>query len=89
MDLENNIKNIVSSHIDIAIEPSKMQNSDGLDYLGINSINFMRIVIELEEMYNFEFDIEMLDFEVYANLGKLIDYVKKLIEETIIYNNRR
>lgn len=79
MEVENIIKNILASHVDVALDPNKIQDSDFLDVLGINSINFIRIVIELEEMYDCEFDVDMLGFDVYSNFGDFVKYVKKIV----------
>lgn len=81
MEIENKIKTIVSSHIDVALDLDKIQNSDSLDLLGINSINFIRIIIELEDLYCCEFDIDMLGFDVYPNFGEFVKYVKSIVPE--------
>lgn len=81
MEIENKIKGIVSSHVDVALEPNKIQDSDFLDVLGVNSINFIRIVIELEEMYGCEFDVDMLSFDVFSNFGDFVKYVKNIVTE--------
>ena len=81
MEIENKIKDIVSLHVDVALDTHKIQDNDFLDVLGINSINFMRIVIEIEEMYGFEFDVDMLGFDVYSNFGDFVKYVKKIVSE--------
>lgn len=81
MEIENKIKDIVSLHVDVALDTHKIQDNDFLDVLGINSINFMRIVIEIEEMYGCEFDVDMLGFDVYSNFGDFVKYVKKIVSE--------
>lgn len=81
MEIENEIKKIVCSHVDVVLDPGKIQNSDTLDLLGINSLNFIRIIIELEEKYGCEFDIDMLSFDVYPNFGEFVKYVESIVHE--------
>lgn len=56
MSIDNSLKQIIAKHIDI----DKISNDHYLDQIGVNSINFIRMIIEIEQEYNIEFDIDML-----------------------------
>ena len=81
MEIENEIRKIVCSHVDVVLDPDKIQNNGTFDLLGINSINFIRVIIELEEKYSCEFDIDMLSFDAYPNFGEFVKYVKSIVPE--------
>lgn len=51
-----------------------------LEYYGLNSIDFIRLVVEIEEKYSIVFDDENLDFVNYDSLSQLIEYVVSKIK---------
>lgn len=59
-----------------------IQNTNTLDLnaplqeiYGLNSINFIEIIVSLEEIYNFEFDNTKLDIENFNNVNSIISTV--------------
>lgn len=81
MEIADYVKRTVSSHVDIALDIGRLKNEDFLDVIGVNSINFIRIVLDLEAAYDIEFDIDMLGFEAHVNLGGLIRYVETQVNQ--------
>lgn len=55
-------------------EPEKVQSSDILADI-VDSITFVKIVVELEEKFNFEFEDEMFTVTKMKTVGDLVDYV--------------
>lgn len=56
---------------------SIMNNLDiSLKEVGINSLNFIKIVVELEKEFEFEFDDEKLAYKSFNTINDLIDYVE-------------
>ena len=49
--------------------------------LEITSIDFMKIVIEIETEFNIEFEDEKLQFSEFSTIQSLIDYVEKRVGE--------
>jgi acyl carrier protein len=43
---------------------------------GIDSITFIKIVVELEKEFNFEFDDEMLSIAAFSTIMSIIEYVE-------------
>lgn len=80
MDLRNIVLELVSSHVDIAFDINQVKDDDTLEQLGVNSINFIRVIIELEMTYNVQFDVDYLGTEVFENIGKFVEYVEKLVD---------
>ncbi len=48
--------------------------------LEITSIDFVKIVIEIETEFNIEFEDEKLQFSEFPTVQSLIDYVEKRLE---------
>lgn len=80
MDLRNIVLELVSSHVDIAFDINQVKDDDTLEQLGVNSINFIRVIIELEMTYDVQFDVDYLGTEVFENIGKFVEYVRKLVD---------
>lgn len=45
--------------------------------LGINSIAFIELAVLVEDEFEFEFSDDMLDIEMFKNVGALINYIKQ------------
>lgn len=48
--------------------------------LGLNSINRMRLILELEKAFEVEFDLENLDISVFNSIDALENYIKHNLE---------
>lgn len=48
-----------------------------LEQLEIDSIAFIQFIVELEDIFNIEFDDEMLTKNALGNLGDIISYIEK------------
>lgn len=70
---EKLIFNIIADKLEEPISETNIYTS--LSDLGINSITFILIVVELESVYEIEFDDDMLALENANNIRTLIDYV--------------
>lgn len=77
---ERQIFKIISDKLEEPIEEADVYLS--LYDLGINSITFVLIVVELESTFEIEFDDDMLVLENVNNIKTLINYVceKKLLK---------
>lgn len=49
--------------------------TDMIRDVGMDSISFIQIVVELEELYEFDFDDEMLSHSDYETIGQVYEYV--------------
>lgn len=76
---EDNLKKVIiecSSNID----DIQITNSTNLiDDLKYDSMNIMQLIVELEEMFNFEFDDEDLNLEKISSYEK----IKSIIESKV------
>lgn len=51
--------------------------TDLISDVGMDSISFIQIIVKLEELFEFEFDDEMLSHSDYETIGQVYDYVLK------------
>lgn len=73
---------ILESVIDILSEVAKLDRENifedsNLPNLGIDSITFVHMVVELEDMYDIEFDDEKMVISAFENVKGISDYVKE------------
>ena len=75
--LERRVKEILSSHVDVAVDIERIDENTFLDTIGVNSINFIRTVLDIEGEFNFQFDIDHLGYENFGTVKNLISYVQQ------------
>lgn len=51
------------------------------DKLGLDSIYFVKVIVDLEKIFDISFDDDNLALEVYENINSLIDYILKLMQK--------
>ncbi len=81
MDVIRNVKEVISKHVDIVVDIDKMGDDVRLDEIGVNSINLIRMIIELETYYDVEFDVDMLGVSNFEIVGNFVNYVANLVEK--------
>ena len=54
---------------------SGLDDRKSLPELGLDSVSFVRMVVELEEAFDFEFDDAKMSFDALPTLGALIEYL--------------
>ncbi len=81
MSVVEHVKQVISKHVDIVVEIDKMQDDVRLDEIGVNSINFIRMIIELEDYYDILFDMDMLGISEFEVVGNFVNYVVQLVEK--------
>ncbi|MEL6579974.1 MAG: phosphopantetheine-binding protein [Cyanobacteria bacterium J06621_12] len=65
--LLDNIQNISAKDLSLDAE---------LFALGLNSLNAVSIVLGLEETFDFEFDMDEIDYQHFQTIGSMIELVK-------------
>ncbi|EFM11971.1 conserved hypothetical protein [Paenibacillus curdlanolyticus YK9] len=75
--LERRVKEILSSHVDIAVDIDRLEEDAQLDSIGVNSINFIRTVLDIEGEFAFQFDIDFLGYESFGTVSALVSYVRQ------------
>lgn len=78
--VEQKIKIIMSRYFETYIVYEKTDFNCPLNDFGIDSLTFIKIIVEIETEFDFEFEDEDLDVNKYSSLQSLVSYVvSKLI----------
>lgn len=76
--LQKKIYAQIKSNLEETVFPNVTIDT-ALSSVGIDSITFVKIVVSLEEAFDFEFDDEMLLFTAFPTLRSMINYVESKI----------
>jgi acyl carrier protein len=71
MSISERVIDIFKEKLSIENIAPKME----LEYLGINSIDFIKIIVTIETTFEFEFEDGKLLFSEFPNVEKMINYV--------------
>lgn len=63
--------------IENVTEPITMD--ENLENIGFNSLIFVKLVVSIEDTFQFTFDDEMLDYNRYKTLQDISDYIQARI----------
>ena len=58
-----------------------LQEKDDLSELVLNSLNFIKLVVEIESAFDIEFEDEFLNYIEFPSLEKLCEYVEKRMKK--------
>ena len=82
--MDENYKNIEKKVLELfnAYSPELKQDfvETKLEFIGINSIDFVKIVVDLEEYFEFEFDDEDLDYKKFEYITDICNYIRNITE---------
>lgn len=73
IDIKNIVIDIISNICERTIKPS-MKFAD----LGLNSISFIKLIVEVETMLCIEFDEAKLNYDSFVEVEDFVNYVLKL-----------
>lgn len=78
--IEEKVVEILKDNCNVKdIEVKKLREISFND-LGINSLNFIKIIVELEDAFDIEFDDEQINYGLLNNLRDLIDLIQEKIK---------
>jgi len=83
-------KEIEEKLVEILKNNSKVENFEGrnldeitFNELGVNSLNFIKIIVELEEAFDIEFEDEQINYGLLNNIHDLITLIEEKKSQTI------
>ncbi len=71
-EIVEQIATIIETNIDFI---HNIGMNDDLEELGINSLSFIRIVVEIEEKFNLEFEDGDLSYEKFSTIEDIANYI--------------
>lgn len=80
MDIEKEIRNIIASNIKTT-EPIDTYDANGsLQNIGMDSIIFVQIIVELENEFDIEFPDNKLSITESGTIASMVDIIKSVLE---------
>ncbi|RCX09097.1 acyl carrier protein [Anaerobacterium chartisolvens] len=73
--IEKKLIKILSENVKFGDQAGNLSSKDNLEVLGINSVSFIKIAVEIENEFGFEFEDEDLNMEKFPNIGTIVEYV--------------
>jgi len=75
-EIEAKIRRVISESIDLITPMEQVGLDDNLLQLGMDSINIIKVIINIESEFGFEFTDEDLNMENFRNIRNLVEYVQ-------------
>ncbi|GAE86719.1 acyl carrier protein [Acetivibrio straminisolvens] len=75
-DVAAKLISILKEQFDVDLN-SSIKLEDTLSSLNINSISFIRLVVELEKEFNIEFQDEIMDVSNFKTIKSLVEYIEE------------
>ncbi len=79
--MKEKIIDIIAKHSEMEDVKEYLQNNDNLEPLKINSIDFIKMVVDFETEFDIFFDDDALSYANFLSLEVLCNYIKGLIEK--------
>lgn len=81
--LSEAIKNIADLNMteDEALKLLENNNTNLMTEFGLDSLLRVQFIIELEEVFDIEVDMEDMDLEIFSNVGSLKNTIYKYLDE--------
>ena len=79
MEITEKIVGLISSQIGIEKVNQRLSANDDLTQLGMNSLDFIKLVVTVENEFDIEFEDEALESSKFLSLSALCDYVGQKI----------
>lgn len=76
-DVFERLKNIVAKNTENTVDVKKITLETNLKDMGINSISFIKIIVDIELEYGFEFNDDELNYESekFVTFGSFVNYI--------------
>ncbi|MGE5632414.1 MAG: phosphopantetheine-binding protein [Caulobacteraceae bacterium] len=76
-EINNKVKEILLSNIetDDKADIIRIDDNTDLSQIGISSIDYIKVLVEIEDEFGIEFNDDALNGEYFKTLGELVKYV--------------
>ncbi|UED72193.1 phosphopantetheine-binding protein [Brevibacillus sp. DP1.3A] len=73
------LKEILKRELELGEQVDQLQLKDSLTSIGLSSLSFIKLIVAIENQFNFEFEDEDLNYKVFQTLQDVVNYVEKRI----------
>lgn len=74
-EVEKKVRKLFSEKLSLSCNLEEIEKSENLQDYGMDSISAIKIVVEIEEEFDFEFADEDLVIENFATIENVVNYV--------------
>lgn len=78
-NIETKVRDIIDKSVKLTKPIDLVGCEEDLMEIGINSYSAIRIIVEIEHEFDFEFDEEGLNFENIQQIQSLVNYIKSKV----------
>lgn len=75
--IEEKVKEILSETVDLEIPVEQITTETDLMDLGVGSLSFIRLIVSIETEFQFQLDLEQIDFNNFKTFGDLITCIER------------
>lgn len=76
INTEKKVREILKENIKTSVSFDEIGTEHSLSEIGVNSIDFIKVIVAIETEFDFEFNDEDLDFSMYDNIQKIVSYIE-------------
>lgn len=81
MSIKERIKEIIVNTLDLDVNIKDFPDENVIELYGINSVDTLEILLNIEEEYDMQVDDEDLNIELVNSINNLADYVEAKLKE--------
>ncbi|WP_223068388.1 phosphopantetheine-binding protein [Paenibacillus caui] len=78
--IADQLKEILKRELELGEQTDQLQLEDSLTSIGLSSVSFIKLIVAIENQFDFEFEDEDLNYNVFQTLQDVVNYVEKRIE---------
>ncbi|OPH56179.1 hypothetical protein BC351_28845 [Paenibacillus ferrarius] len=78
--IADQLKEILKRELELGGQIDQLQLEDSLTSIGLSSVSFIKLIVAIENHFDFEFEDEDLNYKVFQKLQDIVNYVEKRIE---------
>lgn len=79
-NLENSVREIVKNVLELEIADDILLSDTLLESVGMNSISFIKLIVEIEKQFNIEFPDDKLLIKEVGTIKKLCDVIRSCVK---------
>jgi acyl carrier protein len=78
-EYRNRIAEVLSTVLSRPVTPEEVHDdTDLIEDIGVNSLDFLQLILKLENEFDIEIDIEKLDLGYFKQVKRLIEYLREV-----------
>ncbi|MGX5556870.1 phosphopantetheine-binding protein [Bacillus cereus] len=79
--IEAKLKEILKRELELTDQIDQLQLKDSLNSIGLSSVSFIKLIVAIENQFDFEFEDEDLNYKVFQTLQDIVNYVENAIHK--------